>query len=113
MTDFVALLEDQLLAAHARRPRGVWTWMPSRRGAGALVATAAAAAAIVLVVLLLASPGGHGDARVGAPTRSTTPPAPTAAPPATLPVPPGPPAARPHDALTPGPRGTRRAYSDA
>jgi len=30
MTDFVALLEDQLLTAHARRPRGVWTRMPSR-----------------------------------------------------------------------------------
>jgi len=95
MTDFVALLEDQLLTAHARRPRGVWTRMPSRRGAGAFVAAAVAAAVIVVAVLLLASPGGHRDARsVAAPARSFTPPppAPTAAPTATLPVPPGPPA---------------------
>ena len=58
MTDFVDLLEDQLLAAHAARARGMWAWVPSRRGAGALVAAAAAAAAIVIAVLLLASPGG-------------------------------------------------------
>ena len=45
MTDFVDLLEAQLLTAHAHRRRG-WAWLrvPSTRAAGALVAATAAAA---------------------------------------------------------------------
>jgi LytR cell envelope-related transcriptional attenuator len=72
MTDFVDILEQQLVAAHGRRERFVPPW----RAGIVLVAAGAAAAAVVAVVIGLASP----DAQ-----RAATPPA-QQAPPQTTPV---------------------------
>jgi hypothetical protein len=55
VTDFVDLLEAQLVDAHSRRDR-LRRHLPSRRTSGALVLAAAAAAAVVLVIVGLASP---------------------------------------------------------
>src|SRR5919198_997435 len=54
----MARLEQQLIAAHARRPRGLRAAVPSRRGAGALVLAAAAAAVVAALIVALASPSG-------------------------------------------------------
>jgi len=53
VTDFVELLEAQLVDAHARRRPAR---LPSRRTSGALVFAVAAAAAIVVAIVALASP---------------------------------------------------------
>jgi LytR cell envelope-related transcriptional attenuator len=57
MTDFIAVLEEQLVTAHRqRRPRRVQIpW----RGGAIVVAAAVAVAAVVAVVVALASPGEH------------------------------------------------------
>jgi hypothetical protein len=73
MTDFIDVLEQQLMTAHGRRPRRLA--MPWRGGA-ALVATAAAAALVVALVVALASPDSH---------RGASPPA-QQSPPKTTPV---------------------------
>jgi hypothetical protein len=93
MTDFVDLLEEQLVAAHARRPRGLRALLPSARGAGA-IGLAAAAAAVVLLVVALASPDGRRAARPADPPASApvvtvprTAPAPRPATPAAPDVP--------------------------
>jgi LytR cell envelope-related transcriptional attenuator len=73
MTDFVDVLEQQLVAAHARRQRFVPPW----RAGIVLVAAGAAAAVIVAVVIGLASPDSQ---------RAATPPAAQTTPPVTTPV---------------------------
>jgi hypothetical protein len=101
MTDFVDLLEEQLVAAHARRPRGLRAALPSARGAGAIALAAAAAAAVVVLVVALASPDGHRAAR------PADPPAPApavTAPPAT----PAPRPATPTAPNVPGPHVPQR-----
>lgn len=57
MTDFIAALEEQLLAAHRerRRSRRPIPW----RGGAMVVAAAATVAAVVAVVIALASPSAH------------------------------------------------------
>jgi hypothetical protein len=65
MTDFVDLLEAQLVEAHARRRR-LRAHVPSRRTLGALVLAAAAAAALLVVIVGLASPEGGRRARPAA-----------------------------------------------
>jgi hypothetical protein len=77
MTDFVDILEEQLIAAHGRRPRAVPPW----RAGVVLVAAAAAAALIVAVIVGLASP----SAQQGSPSPAQQ------APPQTTPVHPPPP----------------------
>jgi hypothetical protein len=73
MTDFIDVLEQQLVTAHGRRPQRLA--MPWRAG-GVLVAAAAAAAVVVALVVALASPDSH---------RAASPPA-QQSPPATTPV---------------------------
>jgi hypothetical protein len=101
MTDFVELLEAQLVNAHSRRRR-MRRHLPSRRTSGALMLATVAAAALVVVIVGLASPNGgtrpaHPASRATtAPTatapvagarRATTPPTATAVPvPSTVPV---------------------------
>jgi LytR cell envelope-related transcriptional attenuator len=72
MTDFVDLLEQQLVAAHGRRERFVPPW----RAGMVLVAAAGAAAIIVAVVIGLASPD----------SQRAAPPSGQQAPPQTTPV---------------------------
>jgi hypothetical protein len=72
MTDFVDLLEQQLVAAHGRRERFVPPW----RAGIVLVAAAGAAAVIVAVVIGLASPD----------SQRAAPPSGQQAPPQTTPV---------------------------
>jgi LytR cell envelope-related transcriptional attenuator len=76
MTDFVDVLEEQLLAAHGRRERFVPPW----RAGIILVAAAGAAALIVAVVIGLASPD----------SQHAAPPPGQQAPPQTTPVHPPP-----------------------
>jgi LytR cell envelope-related transcriptional attenuator len=73
MTDFVDILEQQLVDAHGRRERFVPPW----RAAMVLAAAAAAAAIVVALVIGLASPGSEQGAR---------PPAGQSTPPVTTPV---------------------------
>jgi hypothetical protein len=68
MTDFVDVLEQQLVAAHGRRERFVPPW----RAGVVLVAAAGAAAVIVAVVIGLASP----DSQRAAPPSGQQPPPP-------------------------------------
>ena len=68
MTDFIDVLEQQLVAAHGRRPRPVPPW----RTGVVLVAAAGAAAAVVALVLALAS-----AERAARPPAATHPPAAT------------------------------------
>lgn len=82
MTDFIAALEEQLVAAHRERPRprrvgGRIPW----RGGAIVVAAAATVAAVVAVVIALASPDAH---------RATGEPQQQQAPPQTTPVHPAP-----------------------
>jgi LytR cell envelope-related transcriptional attenuator len=70
MTDFIAVLEEQLLAAHRerrprRRPPIPW------RGGAIVLAAAATVAAVIAVVIALASPGEH---RVASPQPQPAPP---------------------------------------
>jgi LytR cell envelope-related transcriptional attenuator len=78
MTDFVDILEQQLVDAHGRRERFVPPWRT-----GMVLAAAAGAAAIVVALIIgLASPGSE---------QGTRPPAGQTTPPVTTPVHPPPP----------------------
>ena len=102
MTDFVDLLEAQLLTAHARRRRWAWLRVPSTRGAGALVAATAGAAAVVVLVVALASPARHQAAGTGSTTARTVPPvATTRRSPRALPTPATDPPPRPRPPTPP------------
>ena len=70
MTDFIAVLEEQLVTAHRerrprRRPPIPW------RGGAVVVAAAATVAAVIAVVIALASPGEH---RAASPRPQPSPP---------------------------------------
>src|SRR4051812_44238663 len=71
MTDFVDLLEDQLVAAHRRRARARPVRLPSRRAAAALVACLATAGALAAAIVGLAGPQGARPAR---PAATSAPP---------------------------------------
>jgi hypothetical protein len=73
MTDFVDILEEQLIAAHGRKPRPAPPW----RAGVVLVVAVAAAAVIVAIVIGLSSP----SAQQGAPAPAQQ------APPQTTPAP--------------------------
>jgi hypothetical protein len=75
VTDFLDLLETQLVDAHARRRR---VRLPVRRASGAIVLAAAAAAAVAVLIVALASPNAAREPAV-APSPAAPP---AAAPPA-------------------------------
>jgi ABC-type phosphate transport system substrate-binding protein len=70
MTDFVDVLEEQLIAAHGRRPRPAPPW----RAGVVVVAAVAVAAVIVAVVIGLSSP----STQQGSPAPAQQPPPQTA-----------------------------------
>jgi hypothetical protein len=77
MTDFIDVLEHQLIDAHPRARRRLPLPLPTWRRGAVVLAAAAAVAAIVAVVVALASPSEH---RTGGQQTAPPPPTTTTAP---------------------------------